>query len=924
LELSADEKAGETTLDAEGTLGITGGAPPLPGLLGDSAKIVSSAALHGRDLTLSRLQIAGKTIQLSADGGLVSQAVKLNWRVALSDLAVLTSTISGTLQAQGKVQGPPDDLSVKADFNGELATKGLPRAPISAHLEAKGLPREPAGEITAKSSLAGSALELAAVARQFGDGTTRVDIQRADWKSAHAEGQLTLAPSAGLPLGTLDLRMTQLQDLAPLIGQSSTGSLTAKLETRQQGGVTEARLAVDASAAGLSRMAAVDHLTLAATVLNPAAAPVVDAKLVADGFSANGVAGSGRLEAKGPPNALALQVAADAKNLAGSPLRLTGEAVLDAAGMEVSLSALQATWKGETLRLLSPAQFAFADGVGVEGLRVGIQEAVLEVSGRISPILELTAEARNLTPALATAFVPGLKAEGRLRADAKLSGTLERPTGTVRLEATGLRMRTGPAGSLPPANLTATADLAGETARIDSRMTLGPKASLTLTGQSPISSAGRLDLRAWGSVDLALADPLLAAGGRRVRGRVQLNAGVTGTVDSPRLSGTVHLVRGEVQDYTQGAPLTDMDALLQLEGESIRIARLTARAGPGTVSASGTVWILARDMPIDVRLDARDARPLSSDLLTVNLNANLTATGQLAKQLLLSGDIRTNKVEIRIPKTFPTSVATLDVRRPGEKPPPPRVPGPVIKLDLTIDVPGQIFVRGRGLDAELGGRVRVQGTADNPRPIGSFELRRGKFSLAGQTLNLAKGKVSFNGGSLTDPSLDFTVSPTNAAVAAELNIGGTVSNPKITLSSTPELPQDEILARILFDRSATSLSPFELAQIAAALAELTSVTSRGINPLSSIRTGLGLDQLSVGTSASGQAVLEAGRYVAPGVYVGVEQGASADSTKAKVQVDLTKRLKLEGTVGTGSGSATGSSASGEGGSSIGVTYELEY
>jgi translocation and assembly module TamB len=144
------------------------------------------------------------------------------------------------------------------------------------------------------------------------------------------------------------------------------------------------------------------------------------------------------------------------------------------------------------------------------------------------------------------------------------------------------------------------------------------------------------------------------------------------------------------------------------------------------------------------------------------------------------------------------------------------------------------------------------------------------------------------------------------------------------LSSTPELPQDEVLSQILFGRSASSLSPFELAQIGSALAELTGVTSGGLNPLSEIREGLGLDQLTFGADAEGKATLEAGRYVAPGVFIGVEQGASADSTKAKVQVDLTKRLKLEGTVGTSSGSATGSSAGGEGGSSIGVTYEFEY
>jgi len=922
LELRATAQAGATTVELQGTVGITGGDHPLPALLGDSAKVVASAALRGQDATLSRLRIDGKTIQLSADGGLASQVVNLKWRLALSDLAVLTPTITGTLEAKGQVEGPINDLSTKADLDGELATKDMPREPIGAHLEAKGLPKTPSGDIMVQGTLAGSPLALAVSARRADDGTTRVDIQRANWKSAHGEGKLMLAPGELFPVGTLDLRMTQLRDLEPLIGRSATGAATASLETTQQGGEAQAQLAMDARSAGLPGIGLVDHLTVAATILGATTSPVVDATLVVDGLSAGGVTGSGRIDVQGPHDAVALQIAVDTKDLAASPLRLTGKAVLDATEKNVSFSALQASWKGETLRLLSPARLAFAKGISVEGLRVGIQEAVLAVSGRIAPALDLTADLRNLSPALATAFVPDLKAEGKLRADARLAGTLERPTGTVRVDATGLRMGSGPARALPAASLTATANLAGETARIDSRLTLGSETSLTLTGQAPLAPSGRMDLRARGSVDLAIADQILTASGRRVRGRLQMNTGVAGTLSSPRLSGTVQLVRGEAQDYALGAHLRDIDASLRLEGDRVRIDRLTARAGPGTVSGSGTVGILAPDMPIDLRLVAKDAQPLSSDLLTVSLNANLTASGQLTKRLLLSGNIRSNKAELRIPETLPTSVATLNVRRPGEQPHRPSKPGPDVNLDLTIEATRQIFVRGRGLDAELGGRVRVQGTADDPEPIGSFKLRRGQFSLAGQTLNFTEGKVSFDGGSLTDPSLDFTVSKTNANVAADLKIRGTVSNPKITLSSTPELPQDEILAQILFGRSAASLSGFELAQIAAGLAELTGVTSGEINPLGSIRKGLGLDQLSVGTSASGKATLEAGRYVTPGVYVGVEQGASADSTTAKVQVDLTKRLKLEGTVGTSAGSATGSAD--EGGSSIGVTYEFEY
>jgi translocation and assembly module TamB len=368
--------------------------------------------------------------------------------------------------------------------------------------------------------------------------------------------------------------------------------------------------------------------------------------------------------------------------------------------------------------------------------------------------------------------------------------------------------------------------------------------------------------------------------------------------------------------------LREVSAVLDLHGDTVRIARFSARAGSGTLSASGTVGLLAPDVPVDLRVGASRARLLSSDLITVNLNANVTVAGQGTKQLLLAGNIHVNKAEIRIPETLPTSVATLNVKPLGQKPLRPAPPGPTISLDLTVDAPREIFVRGRGLDAELGGRVRVRGTAKDPQPLGSFHLLRGQFTMAGQTLTFSTGEVSFNGGSLTDPSLDFTVTTTNGTTTATLNIAGTVSSPKITLSSTPTLPQDEIVSQLLFGRSASSLSPFELAEIASAVAQLTGVTSGGLNPLGKIRKGLGLDQLAVGTGATGQPTLEAGRYVAPGVYVGVEQGTTAGSTKAKVQVDLTKRLKLEGTVGTSSSSATG--AAGEGGSSVGISYQLEY
>ena len=137
-----------------------------------------------------------------------------------------------------------------------------------------------------------------------------------------------------------------------------------------------------------------------------------------------------------------------------------------------------------------------------------------------------------------------------------------------------------------------------------------------------------------------------------------------------------------------------------------------------------------------------------------------------------------------------------------------------------------------------------------------------------------------------------------------------------------------MLAHLLFGQSASSLGPFQLAQIAAALAQISGVAGAGFDPLDSVRKGLGLDTLSVGGGSGGgtSANVEAGRYVSQGVYVGARQATSGGGTQAVVQIDLLKGLKLESTVGTGGGTAQGSAQSGAAsqGTGVGLTYQFEY
>ncbi len=910
VHLQGAAASGVTRVEADGKVMVTGGQAPAPGLIGD-ATLGASVQLAGADITLSRFEVASKALRLSAQGSSKDHVLDATFRIGLADLAVLAPTLSGSAEANGHVQGAMDSLSLDTTVKGEVGAPNVPRGPVTLTVALQGLPGAPTGKVLAEGTLSGAPLALAVSAQREADGALHATIERADWRSLHADGDLTLPPGAKLPLGRVDLRMTELGDLRPFIGQPLSGSVTAKANLDPH----EATLDAELRNAGLPG-SRVGHAALAARIAEPTSEPMVKAQLSMEGIDAGGTKGSAKMEVSGPQAALAVRTTA-ALQVSGADAQISGAAVVNAPAKTVQLSALQVVAKGETIRLLAPAQIRLADGVAVDRLRIGVREAVLDLAGRLSPTLDLTATL-NAPAELARLASPELAADGTIAVDARLTGTTAQPAGTIRVNATGVRLRSGPGRSVPAANLAATAQLAGGSARIDARLSAGPAVQLTVAGQAPIG-AGALDLRTTGTLDLVLLDPVLTASGRRVRGRVALDAQVAGTAAAPRISGTAQLNKGDVQDFAQGVHISDIAASLRADGDTVRIASFTGKAGPGTIAASGSVGVLAPGLPVDLTVTARRARPLASDRLTVDLDADLTVRGQATGALQAAGRILIQRAEIRIPESMPATVAVLDVRRPGQRPAVPPAAGgaSVIGLDLTIDAPRAIFVRGRGLDAELGGNLRVQGSSTAPQVGGKFEMRRGVISVAGTTLTFTKGNVGFDGTGVSgriDPTLDFSADSTSGSVTATLNIGGFASAPKITLSSVPELPQDEVLAYLLFKRSAKDLGPFQLAEIAAAVASLTGVGGGVANPLESVRKGLGLDRLSVGGGTSGSSpTVEAGRYVASGVYVGAKQGTTGAQTQATVQIDITKGLKVETDVGTG-----------QGGNSVGLTYQYEY
>lgn len=904
--------AGRVTLRAEGSVDnldahaeITGLAAPgvQPAMLG-AAPLKLDMTLRKHEAQALSVALTGDTMALTAAGAVPTDRLALDYHLVLPNLAVFAPNVAGKADLAGRIEGAFDNFALRLHADAQVSAQGV-SSPVIGDIDASGLPSAPQGRVVVKGAYGGQPVLLDVSAVSGADRLARIDIAEASWQGLVAKGGFTLAADGGLPSGSLDIVAKKL----PVPARN--GAANAKITLVREGATPVLRVLAEVTNAAVEG-ASLARLALSGSVTDPIGAePVLKASLAVDGLAAGKYRQAARLDVTGPQNALVVKLAVT--GTAG----LTAAATVNAPGNTMRIVSLRGTFQGQELRLAAPTAIVYAPQISLGATRLTLGGSSLDIAGRLSPDLDLTASLRAIPAELARIVDPSLQAEGTLTMQARVQGTTARPTGTVRISGTGLRLRQ-PRG-MPTLTLEATANLQGETARIDTRVSSGTTA-FTVSGMVPVKPGGAYDLAARGRADLALLDPFLAASGAQMRGLLELDASVTGRDPTP--AGTIILHRGEVTAQAQGARLSEIEMLVRARPDRVVIESLTAKAGPGTLSGSGSVD-LASPMAIDVKLTARNASPISSDLLTAKFDADFSLSGALQTALAAVASIRIARAEINIPQKLPSSLPVLNVRQPGPPPPPP--PAVPITLNISLSAPSQVFVRGRGLDAELGGNLHVGGTAAAPKPEGGFTLRRGQFSLAGQNINFTTGKVYLDGHLPVDPSLDFAATVLATNVAATVSVTGNASAPKIRLSSVPDLPQDEVLAQLLFRRSAAQLGPLQLAQIAAALAQIADVGgSAGFDPLGSARRRLGLDVLSVG-GAPGATSVEAGRNIARGVYLGAKQSATGSGSQATVRIDLATGLRLEADLGVApSPAANPTPGAPATGNQVGVTYEFEY
>ena len=899
--LSADLVGGPTRLDLDGTLHGPNGPPPLPAAFATTPTRVH-AALAPLDPT--------QPILLSVDHPLVQLAARavLDERVGevvltLPDLATL-----GALHGQ--------DLAGRAQVGLRATTNGTAR--LDAHAEL-GLSRAPGPTL----ALLGPSANLTLSTRAITTDTWRIDTARlaSTTVTANAAGQVS--PTA------LDLDWTlDLRDLG-VLAHGWSDALEAHGGLTGHPGSPDLLAAIAGHDIALGPALTLARLDLNGRLSDPLGRAETEASLIIEGSSRGPLDGTLSLDARGPIAALELS----ATSRLGTPLgpaALDWGARLDTPRRTLVLGHLDARLRDERLILLAPATLDLNDGARVDRLALGLATVIdptldgtLTLSGRPSPPLDLDLDLDALALSRLARWWPNAPPiTGQVDARLRLAGSLAAPTGTLDILTQGVRLTEGQGRAIPPGELRLAARLHGAVTELEARAAVPERADLRLDGRFAGSLSGlrgALDLRARGDLDLALFDPLLAARGRRIAGRATLETALSGTLAAPRLNGTIHLEDTALRDHLIGLSLTAIEGRLRLLGDTLSIERLTGRSGRGRFDLAGQIGVLDPDLPVDLRLDARDAHPVALDLLEIEGDLNLHLTGRAQDRLELAGRGDLSRILIRLPERLPAEIPTLEVRERGQRTHPLQTrptrggPLPSLGLDLDLNAPAAVRVSGLGIDAELGGALQVRGALDRPRLSGGLSLTRGQYSLAGQTLRFTRGRIGFAGVDGLDADLDLEARVTAAGRTALLLVQGSPRAPRILLRGEPEMSDEEILSRLLFGVPAGRLSTLQavrLGRAAMALAGVERGPEAGV--LGRLRDGFGLDRLDVDSDARGSTILEGGRYLTDGLFIGARQDDQGTESRGILRMDIIPRLRLEADLGDG------------GGVRGGTAFEIEY
>lgn len=389
-----------------------------------------------------------------------------------------------------------------------------------------------------------------------------------------------------------------------------------------------------------------------------------------------------------------------------------------------------------------------------------------------------------------------------------------------------------------------------------------------------------------------------------LNGQLALTANISGTGANPVIEGALMTRDAVLESPITGMRMTQFQTSGRFDGSRLVLSQISGTTrGGGTVSGKGVFDLsIGQGVGLNVALQANRAVLLDRDDIGATVTGPVSIRSRDGVNGVIAGEF--DVVSSRFTMGRAAAVAEIPELRVIEK----NRRGDVFEqapkgagwlLDIKANARNRLMVSGMGLSSEWSMDLTVGGAVSSPKIVGRADLVRGTYDFGGRRFDLKEGSLRFDGSVPANPTLDIRAEASLSDLDATIEIKGTSMAPEISFTSTPSLPEDEILSRILFGSSITSLSAPEALQLASAVASLQG-GGGGLDPINAVRKAAGLDRLRIlpADETTGQGTsIGVGKYLTRKIYVElITDGQGYSATQLEYQI--TRWLSLLSSVST--------------------------
>ncbi len=886
---------------------IEGLPPELDELLGANSRLLTRFSLSPQRFSLHEAQLQARTTaKANGEYDLEKNTFQARLSAAFPEISTAALRIAQGATLHASASGSPESFGLDLTAATEnIGSQEMSLSSVNATAAVLGLPVRPSATLKA-SALAGDVPVRLDLRIEAAENLLRVTDSSLQLPDASLRFNGDINPDTLLVKGEADFQSTDLSTLGRILKNEIAGELAlqARLDTLKG----KQTVILEGQGKSLSAFgASIGGAALSGTLADPVLPGETDIELELKS------AGLSDMRADTINARLRVLEAGYGFDIslvhASSRTELSSRGVLSSDLTGLAIEQLQGTLLQQELRLESPF------GMTVLPTATNWREAILSFGparlrsqGSISgESTDITADLTDFNPAQLHSLFPELPSAS-VNAQLNVKGAPSEPDAQLRVQAGNIILESSGLESLP--SLDATADVRLRQNLLEAQASLASKDTIEIDAR--LSSPMQINLFApalpldaplsgqlTGHTRLMLLPHLLRLDDQTLEGDSDLDFRISGTWADPKLQGTAQVRDARYENYRSGTIIQNLNMDAKADG-SVLTATLNATDGAaGTAEATGQVDLLTLRHVVDVLFS--DFQLLRQDLVQSTAKGGLRLQGN-TNGTELRGNITLDPTTVRLPAKTQADLAHIEVQEINVENPRPRAEGKsgnfLLSLDLQVEIPARLSVQGRGLDSEWSGNLHIGGTQIQPIINGEMNLLRGKFEFLDRTFTLNKGSLSLNGETPPNPFLEVLGETRILENLIQVRISGPARDFRVHLSSVPDLPQDELLALILFGRSLQQISPLQAVRLAQAAAEMTGF---GASPdfLDSIKSSLGLQEVDVSKDEDDNTAVGVGGYFGGKYYIRTQSSVSGKD-RTKVEVQLSPKISVETEVGSDS------------------------